>query len=155
MARLPDRSSRFMLITTFIFCLSILFVDFRFNAFKPFQSFYNSTSIFIRVFSSEYIVRPIYSSLSSIRDTRRTKEENQGLKEELNKQLIENYIISNKEILNRNKKLIKEGDVHTHPVWRSDECAISSTRRIVRIAERYNKKAHVLHITTKHVKRNI
>jgi dihydroorotase len=53
------------------------------------------------------------------------------------------------EILNRNKKLIKEGDVHTHPVWRSDECAISSTRRIVRIAERYKKKAHILHVTTK------
>jgi dihydroorotase len=48
------------------------------------------------------------------------------------------------EILNRNKKLIKEGDVHTHPIWRSDECAISSTRRIVRIAERYKKKAHIL-----------
>ena len=53
------------------------------------------------------------------------------------------------EILNINKKLIKKGDVHTHPVWRSVECAISSTRRIVKIAERYNKKAHVLHITTK------
>ena len=52
-------------------------------------------------------------------------------------------------ILNTNKKLIKKGDVHSHPIWRSDECAISSTRRIVRIAERYNKKAHVLHITTK------
>ncbi|MDA9709379.1 dihydroorotase [Candidatus Pelagibacter sp.] len=52
-------------------------------------------------------------------------------------------------ILNINKKLIKKGDVHTHPVWRSVECAISSTRRIVKIAERYNKKAHVLHITTK------
>ena len=52
-------------------------------------------------------------------------------------------------ILNTNKKLIKKGDVHTHPVWRSVECAISSTRRIVKIAERYNKKAHVLHITTK------
>ena len=48
-----------------------------------------------------------------------------------------------------NKKLIKEGDVHSHPVWRSVECAMSSTRRIVRIAEKYNKKAHVLHITTK------
>ena len=34
-------------------------------------------------------------------------------------------------------------------VWRSVECAISSTRRIVRIAERYKKKAHILHITTK------
>ena len=50
------------------------------------------------------------------------------------------------EILNRNKKLIKNGDVHSHPVWRSEECAISSTRRIVRIAKKYNKKAHVLHI---------
>ena len=53
------------------------------------------------------------------------------------------------EILNRNKKLIKNGDVHSHPVWRSEECAISSTRRIVRIAKKYNKKAHILHITTK------
>ena len=53
------------------------------------------------------------------------------------------------EILIRNKKLIKQGDVHTHPVWRSEECAISSTRRIVRIAERYKKKAHILHVTTK------
>ena len=53
------------------------------------------------------------------------------------------------EILNVNKKLIKKGDVHTHPIWRSEECAISSTRRIVKIAERYNKKAHVLHVTTK------
>ena len=52
-------------------------------------------------------------------------------------------------ILKMNKKLIKDGDVHTHPVWRSAECAISSTRRIVRIANKYNKKAHVLHITTK------
>ncbi|MBD1166398.1 dihydroorotase [Pelagibacterales bacterium SAG-MED07] len=53
------------------------------------------------------------------------------------------------EILNKNKKLIKNGDVHSHPIWRSVECAMSSTRRIVRIAEKYNKKAHVLHITTK------
>ena len=53
------------------------------------------------------------------------------------------------EVLNKNKKLIKHGDVHSHPIWRSEECAISSTRRIVRIAERYKKKAHVLHITTK------
>ena len=52
-------------------------------------------------------------------------------------------------ILNINKKLIKKGDVNSHPVWRSVECAISSTRRIVRIAERYKKKAHILHITTK------
>ena len=53
------------------------------------------------------------------------------------------------EILNMRKKLIKEGDVHTHPLWRDVECALSSTRRIVRIAERYKKKAHILHVTTK------
>mgnify|MGYP000542219222 CR=1 FL=1 len=53
------------------------------------------------------------------------------------------------EVLNKNKKLIKSGDVHSHPVWRSEECAMSSTRRIVRLAEKHNKKAHVLHITTK------
>ncbi len=53
------------------------------------------------------------------------------------------------EILNKNKKLINKGDVHSHPIWRSDECAISSTRRIVRIAEQYKKKAHILHVTTK------
>ena len=52
-------------------------------------------------------------------------------------------------ILNINKKLIKEGDVHSHPIWRSEECAISSTRRIIRIAERYNKQVHILHVSTK------
>jgi len=52
-------------------------------------------------------------------------------------------------ILKVNKKLIKKGDVHTHPVWRSAECAMSSTRRIVRIAEKHKKKAHILHVTTK------
>ncbi len=102
MARLPDRSSRFMLIATFIICSSILFVDFRFDTFKPVQNLYNSSTIFIRVFTSEYIVRPLYRTFSSMRDTSRAKEENQNLKEELNKQLIENYIISNKGIINRN-----------------------------------------------------
>ena len=53
------------------------------------------------------------------------------------------------EILNLRKKFIKEGDVQSHPEWRNTECAISSTRRVVKIAERYNKKIHVLHVTTK------
>ena len=53
------------------------------------------------------------------------------------------------EILNLRKKFIKEGYVHSHPEWRNTECAISSTRRVVKIAERYNKKIHVLHVTTK------
>ena len=53
------------------------------------------------------------------------------------------------DIIKLRKKFIKKGDVHSHPEWRNVECAMSSTRRVVKIAERYNKKIHVLHITTK------
>ena len=53
------------------------------------------------------------------------------------------------EILNLRKKFIKDGDVNSHPDWRNNECAMSSTRRVVKIAERYNKQIHVLHVTTK------
>jgi len=53
------------------------------------------------------------------------------------------------DILNLRKKFIKKGDVSSHPFWRNEECAMSSTRRVVKIAERYKKKIHVLHVTTK------
>jgi dihydroorotase len=53
------------------------------------------------------------------------------------------------EILKMRVKFKKMGDVHSHPEWRNVECAMSSTRRVVKIAERYNKKIHVLHVTTK------
>ena len=53
------------------------------------------------------------------------------------------------DILNLRKKLREIGNVHSHPIWRDEECAISSTRKIVKIAKRLGKKAHILHITTK------
>ena len=53
------------------------------------------------------------------------------------------------EILKMRVKFKKKGNVHSHPEWRNVECAMSSTRRVVKIAERYNKKIHVLHVTTK------
>ena len=53
------------------------------------------------------------------------------------------------EILKVRKKFIKKGTVHTHPIWRDVERAISSTRRVVKISERYDKKIHVLHVSTK------
>lgn len=53
------------------------------------------------------------------------------------------------EILNQRKKFREKGNVLTHPIWRNKESAISSTRRIVKIALRLNKKAHILHVTTK------
>ena len=43
----------------------------------------------------------------------------------------------------------EKGNVKTHPVWRNEEVAMSSTRKIVKIAKRFNKRAHILHITTK------
>ena len=53
------------------------------------------------------------------------------------------------DIIKLRKKFIRQGDVHSHPDWRNVECAISSTRRVVKIAERYDKRIHVLHVTTK------
>ena len=53
------------------------------------------------------------------------------------------------DIIKMRKKFIRKGDVHSHHEWRNVECAMSSTRRVVKIAERYNKKIHVLHVTTK------
>ena len=47
------------------------------------------------------------------------------------------------------KNLFKEGDVSSHPVWRNEECALESTKRVVRIAQKYKKKIHILHISTK------
>jgi len=52
-------------------------------------------------------------------------------------------------ILLSRKKFIKEGDVTSHPVWRNEECAFESTKRVVRIAQKYKKKIHILHVTTK------
>ena len=53
------------------------------------------------------------------------------------------------DIIKLRKKFIKKGDVHSHAEWRNVEAAMSSTRRVVKIAERYNKKIHVLHVTTR------
>jgi len=52
-------------------------------------------------------------------------------------------------ILLSRKKFIKEGDVTSHPVWRNEECAVESTKRVVRIAQKYKKKIHILHVSTK------
>ena len=39
--------------------------------------------------------------------------------------------------------------LHSHPVWRNEECALESTKRVVRIAQKYKKKIHILHVSTK------
>lgn len=53
-------------------------------------------------------------------------------------------------MMNENKKTILKDshDVTLHPVWRSAESCLSATKRLVRIARKYNRRVHVLHITT-------
>jgi dihydroorotase len=40
------------------------------------------------------------------------------------------------------------GDPSSHPVWRSPEVALSSTKRLVSLAHKTGKRIHVLHIST-------
>jgi dihydroorotase len=69
--------------------------------------------------------------------------------ENINSDRIVSIHSEDEEILRLRKKFIQKGNVHSHPEWRDAECAMSSTRRVVKIAERFNKKIHVLHVSTK------
>jgi len=53
-------------------------------------------------------------------------------------------------MMNENKKTIlgDSHDVKLHPVWRSPESCLSATTRVVRLARKYMRRVHVLHITT-------
>lgn len=46
-------------------------------------------------------------------------------------------------------ELVREGaNVDQHPVWRDEETAIRSTKRLLKIARQAGRRIHVLHITT-------
>lgn len=51
-------------------------------------------------------------------------------------------------ILRANKSLAREGDWTSHPDVRSVESAVSSTRRLLRLAREARRPIHVLHVTT-------
>ena len=50
--------------------------------------------------------------------------------------------------LEERRHLAVEGDWSSHPIVRDVETAVSSTRRLIRIARDLGKRIHVLHITT-------
>ena len=50
--------------------------------------------------------------------------------------------------LRERRPLAETGNVLTHPVWRDAEAAISSTRRLIKLARKANQHIHVLHVTT-------
>ena len=52
-------------------------------------------------------------------------------------------------LLNARKKYIKANDVKSHIIWRNPATALTSTKKLVAIANKLKKKIHILHITTK------
>ncbi|ACB94363.1 dihydroorotase [Beijerinckia indica] len=50
--------------------------------------------------------------------------------------------------LNERKPVRVAGDPSSHPLWRDEEAALLSTRRLVRIAHEQNALVHVLHVST-------
>lgn len=51
-------------------------------------------------------------------------------------------------MLEQRKPLRVPGDPSSHPAWRSPEVALSSTRRLVALAQKTGKRIHVLHVST-------
>ncbi len=52
-------------------------------------------------------------------------------------------------LLNDRKSFIEEGNVKSHYVWRSSDCALLSTKKVTSFAEKHKKRIHVLHVSTK------
>jgi len=44
--------------------------------------------------------------------------------------------------------LRRPGDPSSHPEWRDAQAALIATARLVRLAERYKKRVHILHVST-------
>jgi len=51
--------------------------------------------------------------------------------------------------LRERQDLRAAGDPRSHPVWRDELVALTSTKRLIRIARETGSRVHVLHITTK------
>ena len=53
--------------------------------------------------------------------------------------------------LNERKPLASKQppSVHNHPIWRDAKTALLSTQKVARIAEKYKKPIHILHLSTK------
>ena len=52
-------------------------------------------------------------------------------------------------MLDKRKDKIIKGDVKSHYIWRSPETAMASTKKVVNFAEKFKKRIHILHVSTK------
>ena len=77
----------------------------------------------------------------------------------LNKDEDLDYVIKNssrrisvhsedEERLNERKRFIKKQDVSSHALWRDEQTALISTKKLIHTAQKYQKLVHVLHVTT-------
>ena len=48
----------------------------------------------------------------------------------------------------KRKQLIKNNDVHSHPIWRDEETALNATKRVIKAANISKLPVHILHVTT-------
>jgi dihydroorotase len=48
----------------------------------------------------------------------------------------------------RARRELAQGSVHNHPVWRDVDTAVSSTKRLLNMARKHNRRVHVLHISS-------
>ena len=48
----------------------------------------------------------------------------------------------------KRKQLIKNNDVHSHPIWRDEETALNATKRVIKAANTSKLPVHILHVTT-------
>ena len=76
-------------------------------------------------------------------------EDDKGVEEILSRLSRRSAFHSEDEMMLRERRGLRiDGDPSSHPVWRSEEVALSCTERLVGLARKVGARVHVLHIST-------
>jgi rod shape-determining protein MreC len=82
----------------YIFIASFfIYLDFEFNTFSKPKNFYNSTILTSKFIVTDYFLDPLISIPSNLKSKSILKKENNELRDQLNKEYISKFIISNNE----------------------------------------------------------
>ena len=82
----------------YIFIASFfIYLDFEFNTFSKPKNFYNSTILTSKFIVTDYFLDPLMSIPSNLKSKSILKKENNELRDQLNKEYISKFIISNNE----------------------------------------------------------
>lgn len=102
MARLPTDSPKLIILSIILVSSLFLVLDFSFGTFKPIKIIYKSSIIGFQTISNEFIRKPVSNFLNSSLNSSKLLEENISLKKNLKELEIENYLLTDKNILNQN-----------------------------------------------------